>query len=144
MSKQGKTWVWLITLALFLAVVVAMVADAAEVHLSWECPTCESEGVTGFRIFYGLESRDKVFAPEAPDAEMPYTAVVLIADGKARSHTLRDLTPGTYYFRMTTRLDGGTESLFSKEITGVSLPTPPEGVTVFSVSTGTTEGSNVR
>ena len=74
---------------------------AANITLAWD-PSPDSD-VTGYRIYYGTESRNYTFTP--------------VDVGNVTQHTIRSLSrKGIYYFAVTAYTDDGTESPFSSEV----------------------------
>ena len=74
-------------------------AFPAEVTLEWDHSV--SETVTGYRIYYGTESR------QYSDHDVT---------GYATTHTVKDLAPGTWFFTATAIDAAGNESGFSNEV----------------------------
>jgi hypothetical protein len=79
------------------------------ITLAWDSPRANAEGtalnnLAGYRIYYGLSSG-------------VYPNKIDIADPSATEHTLYKLSPGTYYFVVTSYSDSGMESEHSKEVT---------------------------
>jgi hypothetical protein len=95
------------SLAPFSITVVAAGASAGNVTLSWQAPTENTNGtalanLSGYVIHYGSASKT-------------YTSTVTINNPGLTSYVLEDLSPGTYYFSMTTLTTSGEQSSPSAE-----------------------------
>ena len=101
-----------------LTVLVASPAIAGEAVLSWDPPTTNTDGswltdLGGYRLYYGTASGN-------------YGSV--IDAGNVITHTVTELSGGTYYFAVTAYDTSGNESGFSNEVsktfTSVTIPAP--------------------
>lgn len=80
---------------------------SGDITLSWVAPVAREDespislsDISGYRVYYGT---------------MPgvYPIQVIVNDGSADHVTLNDMSPGTYYFVLTTVDSGGRESSYS-------------------------------
>ena len=78
--------------------------------LSWTAPTSYSDGspmslsaIGGYKIYYGNTSHQ-------------YSNTIDVADGSAVSHTISDLSAGTYYFTVMTYDINGVTSTYADEV----------------------------
>ena len=83
----------------------------SEISLSWRAPFEREDDnpispaeIAGYKIYYGTTEGD-------------YTESIKINDGTIDSHTIKGLTPGTYYLVITTHDTDGRESGFSPAVT---------------------------
>lgn len=97
---------------LAIVVVLAGLAYAASVTLSWNAPTTYTDGspvalsdIGGYKIYYGHATRT-------------YTSIVSVANPMTAivTSTLSSLPTGTYYFAVTAYGTDGIESDYSNEI----------------------------
>jgi imidazole glycerol phosphate synthase subunit HisF len=88
-----------------MILLVFNLAIPAEVTLEWDHSV--SESVTGYRIYYGQESR------QYSNHEVTEYAT---------THTIQDLGAGTWYFTTTAIDAAGNESGFSNEVSKEILP----------------------
>jgi len=95
-------------------------AYAGSAELSWDCPSCEIDGVSSFVIRYGSASNLSTSAPEAIDSPLPYESILVIDDPSARS-VIINVVPGSWYFRLSAKDSAGNESTFSSEV-GINIP----------------------
>jgi Fibronectin type III domain len=79
------------------------------ITLAWDSPRTNADGtalnnLAGYRIYYG----------PSPGV---YPQKIDIDDPSATEHTIKKLSPGTYYFVITAYSGSGLESEHSKEVT---------------------------
>ena len=88
------------------------VTDGAVVTLAWDAPTTNTDGsplnpatdLSQYKIYYGT-------------ASLTYTTVVnVINPGTTTISQTLNLSPGTYYFSVTTVDTSGQESSYSNEV----------------------------
>ncbi|GAB4345073.1 MAG: hypothetical protein Kow006_01810 [Gammaproteobacteria bacterium] len=87
---------------------VTVAQGTRSVLVSWTAPTTRTDGsplddLSGFRIHYGTASN-------------VYTQTVTVNDANSTSHTVENLTPGTYYFAVTAFDSASNESDYSSEV----------------------------
>jgi hypothetical protein len=110
-----------------LIIPVFQTARAADITLSWDPPTENSDGtplsdLAGYKIYYGTSSGN-------------YTTVVDVMN--ATIYTIKNLPEGfTYYFAVTAYDIYGNESEFSNEVSKIISSTPLYRLTVFKNGTG--------
>jgi hypothetical protein len=80
------------------------------ISLSWVAPAMREDNsplslskIAGYIIYYGTAPED-------------YTKSVRINDSSATTHTIENISTGTYYFVITTVDTEGRESLYTPEI----------------------------
>ena len=82
----------------------------ADIYLSWTAPSEREDNhpitlseIAGYKVYYGTKQRN-------------YSDSVDIKDGTANEHTFKNVSPGTYYFTLTSYDTAGRESRYSSEI----------------------------
>ena len=85
----------------------SIAVPANTVTLAWDAPLERADGsplapgeIAGYRIYFGM-------------AEGDYPNRIDVNDGTVVQVTLTDLSPGTYYFVLTTQDIAGNESVYS-------------------------------
>jgi len=91
-----------------LALLVVGVARCQLVELAWDASP--SVGVTGYRLYYGTNSRSYGFVTNA---------------GPALTQAVRLPHPGRWFFAATAYDANGLESVFSEELEWEAKPVPP-------------------
>jgi hypothetical protein len=118
MKRRGfMTWM---TWAFAAGLLVTSSAWAATVNLSWDYDVSDESQIQGYRIYYGMTSQAGVSDPDDLVSASPYDTRIELSDPALRSHSI-NLSPGTYYFRMTAYglVDGSPDdSVFSEEVSG--------------------------
>lgn len=112
---------------LALALLASGVLAAETKIVKWDCPSCATENVVGYRLYYGQTSHIDIDAPTGITPESPYDQVVEINDVNQMSHTLT-LPVGTWFIRITGVRENGQESDFTYEL-GIKIkPSAPTSV----------------
>ena len=115
----------LLSIAIFLA---CSVASAQTVTLAWDPST--ATGVAGYKVYRGTASR--VYGPA--------TTV-----GNVTTYVTPTLSPGTYYFAVTSYTTAGAESAYSNEVTATVSSSDTTAPTITGVGTSniSTTGATV-
>jgi len=76
--------------------------------LSWDSPATNADGTTltdlvGYKVYYGTTS-------------LGYTTAIDINDPNTTTHTIQNLSPGTYYFAVKAYDTSINESEYSSEV----------------------------
>jgi len=117
---KRRTFVTWMTGAFAATLLMAGTALAATVNLAWDYDPANEPDIQGYRIYYGTTSQAGATDPDDLVSASPYDTRIELADPTLRSHSI-NLSPGTYYFRMTAYglVDGSPEgSAFSEEVSG--------------------------
>jgi len=88
------------------ATLTVAIATPGSITLSWDAPTTNTDGtplydLAGYKIYFGTSSRN-----------YPWSIDV----GNVTTYTLNNLSPGTYFFTVTSSNTSGIESDFSIEV----------------------------
>jgi len=97
---------WMVCVAVVLVAVA--VAQGQRVTLAWDASP--SAGVTGYRLYYGTNSRSYAFVT---NAGLVLTQAVILPH------------PGRWFFAATAYASNGLESVFSDELEWEAKPGPP-------------------
>ena len=96
----------IIVLIAIVSILVFTSKPANTARVSWQ-PNTEAD-VAGYKIYYGPAPRNA----DCPEGGYPDKVDVQ----KSASHTFSDLTPGKFYFSITSYDQSGNESCFSPEV----------------------------
>lgn len=102
---------------------------AANFGIVWEYPS-DVLGLTGFRIYYGAQSKATLKEPLGDGTPKPYEKMLDVNNPQAREATITTTTPGALFFRATAIMKDAAsgqvvESDFSNEAMGVLKPPAP-------------------